>query len=298
MDTATMMNMLGYRIGDADTNLFTNPFRVKSLNKAQTQMAQLLHPNYLTELEALDTNNTLSNNCVLMSSLDYDVLGGAEGILAVKVYGGKYCKRISMQELKKIENTYYAGCSDNPLYYIFQNRIYVLPTATTAIDIYYLRKPTDLVYPLNADQADAGASTSKFDGRSADGLSATNDLYNNAPIFHDQTDSYHIVSDYVGADVEFTITPVASTNLLENQEFFFLLNHFDTLTKTNFNGAMSDLNPALHEIIVSFAEAYCWALNANKDRYDIALNNAKMEIEVLNSRYTKAQGIGTSEDKR
>jgi len=296
MDTATMMNMLGYRIGDADTNLFTNPFRVKSLNKAQTQMAQLLHPNYLTELEVLDTNNTLtSGSLVITTALTYDVLGGAEGILAVKVYGGKYCKRISMQELKKIENTYYAGSSDNPLYYIFQNRIYVLPTATTAIDIYYLRKPTDLVYPLNAD---AGTLKIVFKGRSADGLSATDDLYNNSPVFHDQNDTYHVITDYSGSTVEFAVSPATTVNFAANQEFFFLLNHFDTLTKTNFNGAMSDLNPALHEIIVSFAEAYCWALNANKDRYDIALNNAKMEIEVLNSRYTKAQGIGTSEDKR
>ena len=295
MDTATMMNMLGYRIGDADTNLFTNPFRVKSLNKAQTQMAQLLHPSYLTELEVLQESVVVGSGYTAITGLTYDVLGGADGIMAVKIHSGKFCKRITMQELKKTENTYYAGSTDNPMFYTFNNRIYVLPSTVTSIDVYYLRKPTDLVYPLNAD---AGTAKSIFKGRAADGLSGVNGTYDDAPVFHDQNDTYHVITDYAHTTYAFTVTPDTTFDFAANQEFYFLLNHFDTLTKTNFNGAMSDLNPALHEIIVSLAEAYCWALDANKDRYDIALNNAKTEIEVLNSRYTKAQGIGTSEDKR
>lgn len=292
MDVSRMVEMLSYRVGDTNKRLFTDSFLLKTLNKAQVQATQLLNNLYLTELEVLETGKSLSSGALALSGLSNAVLGGEEGILQVKINGGAYCTRISEKYLKDYENYYKVASTDNPYYYVFANKIYVLPATVSKIDVYYLRMPTDLIYRLNADQADSGASKSKFDGRSTDGLSASDDAYNNAPIFHDQKDEFHVVTDYVGADLEFTVTPAGSENFSENQEFYFILNDFDTLSRDNFAGMICDLNPALHEIVISLAEAICWTMDGKADRRQAALDMATMEIEMLNAMVEMAEGIG------
>ena len=292
MDVSRMVEMLSYRVGDTNKRLFTDSFMLKTLNKAQVQATQLLNNLYLTELEVLQTNQALTSGSLALSSLSNTVLGGEEGILQVKIYGGAYCTRITEKELKEKENYYKTASTSNPYYYVFANKINILPATVTAIDVFYLKTPTDLKYRLNADQADSGSSTTKFDGRSADGLSASNDVYNNAPIFHDQNDEFHVVTDYVGADYEFTVLPAASVAFAESQEFYFILNDFDTLSRTYSAGFVCDLNPALHEIVISLAEAICWTMDGKTDRRQAAMGMAEMEIDMLNAMVEVAEGIG------
>jgi len=63
-------------------------------------------------------------------------------------------------------------------------------------------------------------------------------------------------------------------------------------------GAITDeceLNPALHELVLDFAEAQLWRMDAKSDRAQSAYNNALNLVKVLNDRYQieKPQGIGT-----
>jgi len=292
MDVSRMVEMVSDRVGDANKQLFTDLFLLKALNKAQVQAIQLLDNDYMTELEELETNLTVTDGSIALSGLGHTVLGGEEGILLVKINGGEYCNQITEKELKEKEGYYKTASIQDPYCYVFANRIYVLPTTITKIDVYYLRTPTDLKYWLNADQADSGSSTTKFDGRSADGLSAVNDVYNNAPIFHDQNDEFHVVTDYVGADYEFAVLPAGSVAFAESQEFHFILNDFDTLSRTYFVGFMCDLNPALHEIVISLAEAICWTMDGKTDRRQAAMGMAEMEIDMLNAMVEVAEGIG------
>ena len=63
-------------------------------------------------------------------------------------------------------------------------------------------------------------------------------------------------------------------------------------------GAISaecELNPALHELVLDFAEAQLWRMDAKPDRAQSAYNNALNLVKVLNDRYQveKPEGIGT-----
>jgi len=63
-------------------------------------------------------------------------------------------------------------------------------------------------------------------------------------------------------------------------------------------GAITDeceLNPALHELVLDFAEAQLWRMDAKADRAQSAYNNALNLVKVLNDRYQveKPEGIGT-----
>jgi len=59
--------------------------------------------------------------------------------------------------------------------------------------------------------------------------------------------------------------------------------------------AECELNPALHELILDFAEAQLWRMDAKADRAQSAYNNALNLVKVLNDRYQveKPEGIGT-----
>lgn len=53
------------------------------------------------------------------------------------------------------------------------------------------------------------------------------------------------------------------------------------------------INSGLHEIMLLFAEALCWGMDAKIDRRDKAIESAMLQCEVLNAKYTPADNIGT-----
>jgi hypothetical protein len=61
------------------------------------------------------------------------------------------------------------------------------------------------------------------------------------------------------------------------------------------SGTECELNPALQEMVLDFAEAQLWRMDAKADRAQSAYNNALNLVKVLNERYQaeKPQGIGT-----
>ena len=56
-----------------------------------------------------------------------------------------------------------------------------------------------------------------------------------------------------------------------------------------------ELNPALQEMVLDFAESQLWRMDAKSDRAQSAYNNALNLVKVLNDRYQaeKPTGIGT-----
>ena len=57
-----------------------------------------------------------------------------------------------------------------------------------------------------------------------------------------------------------------------------------------------ELNPALQELVLDFAESQLWRMDAKSDRAQLSYNNALNTIKVLNERYQfeKPAGVGTS----
>lgn len=290
MNVHTMMALLGIRLEDAGGSIFTESERLQFLNNAQLKLAQRLHNSYLTELQVIETSKTATNGKYAISSLSNTVLRGGEGIMKVKINGGLYCTRIDVKDIKRTENPFYKGSSTNPLYYVFQNYIYVIAGVTSpVIDIYYLKLPTTLKYKLDVD-ADAAPATTTFVINSSESPSSSDDYYNGAPIYSVEHDSYHVITHYDGTGKIVTVFPAASGNFTDGQEIYFLTQDFDALS---IPGIICDINESLHEIVVSLAEMEAWAMDAKLDRREAAKLNADSIIDVLNFKYTEAIGIGT-----
>jgi len=293
MDVQTMINQLGLRLEDASKGTFTDDIKLDILDNSQIKVANLLRNEYLTELQVIKDNVTATAGKAEMTvaNLGYKVLRGAQGVLAIKIKDSLYCNLIDIADLKSTENTYLTGTARNPLAYVFQNYIYVSNGETNpTIDVYFLKVPTTLRFKFTSDEADSGASDVKFDGAADEGLSAVNDTYNGAVIYNVDKASYHVVTGYVGADLEFTVSPAADSNFTDGQEMYFITHSFDEI---NLSGVTCDLNDALHSLVLDVAESDCWLMDEKQQRSSEAYKKAIDEIAVLNERYAPRSGIGT-----
>jgi len=287
------MEELALRLEDADKVKFTDALKLKVLNNAQLKVANLLHNAYLTELQVIKEDVTATAGKVEMTiaNLDYKVLRGAQGILKVRIKDGLYCNMLDLDDLKRMEQPSLAGSRQNPLAWVFQNHIYVSNGETNpAIDVYLLKVPTTLRYKFTSDEADDGASDVLFDGLEGEGLSADNDEYNGAVIYNITKDSYHVVTDYDGTKLMFTVEPAAAANFAEEEEMYFITHSFDLL---NLSGISCDLNEALIELVLEMGESTGWAMDEKPQRSSDAEKKALGVIGVLNERYAPRTGIGT-----
>ncbi len=301
MNVTEMVHTLSLRLEDAATINFTDAMKLQALNNGQVYAAHRLVKPYLTELQAVQESLTATSGEYAMSSLTYNVLGGEQGIVAVKINGGKWCTEISVKDLKKTENFYLAGTVNNPLYWVFNNIIYVSNGQTNpSIDVYYYKVPTDMIYKF-----DIGAGTAKtaFLGDDNQNLSGIDTTYVGIVAYSVNQNSYHVVTAYVGATREFTVEPAAAVNWADD-EIYFISNDFDLLaiepssSDADMEVETCALNKSLHELVVTLAEMECWQMDAQKNRADTADVIAKIIIDTLNGRYVEAEGIGTKGDYR
>ena len=214
--TGTEMNSnLGLRLEDPAESVFTKQAKVDSINLAQKTVVNMIDNGYLTELEAVVEDQALVSGMVAFSTAGISpVRGGITGIYDET--NDKWCTMIETKDLKRLENSYLAGTTSNPIAYVFQSKIHVKPTSVGNIDIWYLKTPTDFIY------SDSSSG-----------------------------------SGGMGADCE--------------------------------------LNAALHELVLDFAESQLWRMDSKPDRANLAYTNALNIVKILNERYQveKPEGIGT-----
>lgn len=293
MTVSEMMAMLALRLEDSEKEQWTDSEKLQTLNNAQYRVANLVHDKYLTELEVVEEDVSVTSGKVdLTDDLSNTVLKGAEGIKKVGVSDGLWCIESEIEDIKRQENRYQRATLRNPMFYTFQGKIYVLPTTVSTVDVYYLRQPVPLLYSFT--MAAAGTpSTTKFLGTSGESLSASDDHYNGAVVYVNGKETYHVVTDYDAAgagdgDLLFTVSPAASTNFGADT-FYFLTHGFDELGVDNIN---PELNVDLHPVMLDFAEAECWGMAAQLERKASVLQAAYQEIEILNAKYKEATGVG------
>jgi hypothetical protein len=228
MTGTEMIDMLGLRLEDPDQASFTSATKIKAINIAQRTVVNLVDNAYLTELQEIDpatfANNAFANDATgngldatgkaTFTGLGIDPIRG--GVIAINVYddGGSsatdlgFANMIEPQDAKRLENSYLAGSTTNPVAYIFNETIYIKPVlADGAVDVWYVKNPT----------------------------------------------------------------AVAANN------------------------TECELNVALQESILDFAESQLWKMDNKPDRAGIAYTNATNQIQALNARYQveKPKGIGT-----
>ena len=154
--TVLLIDELGLRLEDAGAVNFTDIFKLEALNKAQYQLANMLHNSYLTELETLESAldwSGITATGYTFASLTYDpVFRGGQGIIKVGVGWGApatsyiWATRIDLQKIKRVENTYLVGSDANPLYYVFKAFIFVSVTTYTLLKgkVLYHQFPTTM----------------------------------------------------------------------------------------------------------------------------------------------------------
>lgn len=166
MTGTEMIDMLGLRLEDPDQASFTSATKIKAINISQRTVVNLVDNAYLTELQEIDsatfaseafaddaTGNGLdATGKQTFAGLGIDPIRG--GVIAINVYddGGAtatdlgFANMIEPQDAKRLENSYLAGSTTNPVAYIFNETIYVKPVLTSgAIDVWYVKNPLEFI---------------------------------------------------------------------------------------------------------------------------------------------------------
>ena len=313
MNSTAMIQTVGMRLHSADparsvTGKFPDAMKLVALNNAVIRLAHKLHPNYLTDLQTVQTSLTATSGQYSLSSLAYDVLRGSQGILNVKINGGLYCTPTTIQQRKRSEEGFLKSSVMNPLYYIYDEKIYVEAGVTDpVIDVMYLKEPNKMLYKVNVS-AHGTPSATTFLGDASQGLSVLDDKYNGVVIWSVARNKYYVVTDYdaIGAtpgvnDRAFTVVDWDSSGVnWGDDEIWFVTNWWDTMnikpvaTDPDIYLETCELNPALHNMVVDLAVAECWAMDNQQQRKDAANEIADVKIKALNAMYRDAEGIGTT----
>ncbi len=305
LTVSEMVAQLALRLEDSDKDNWTDSEKLAALNNAQYRVANLVHDKYLTELEVTEENVVVSGGKVdLVTGLSNTVLKGAEGIKKVRISNGLWCIESEIEHIKRQENRYHKGTLHNPMFYTFQNTLYLLPDTVSAVDIYYLRKPKPLLNEFTMAPA-SPASATEFLGTAGEGLSTSDDAYNGstdkerAVIYCIGKKAYFIVTDYdytgnAKGEMLFTVSPAADTNF-GTDIFYFNTHSFDELGLDNLS---PEINVDLHPIMLDFAEGECWGMANELDRKNSVFKSAYQEIEILNAKYREAVGVGAKSRKR
>jgi hypothetical protein len=143
-----MLATLGLRLEDPAEASFTSTAKLDALNIAQRSVVNLVHNSYLGELQVIVSNQVMSAYSITYAVLTAHSDGGQpirNGIIAVKIYNGKWCTMIEPGDQKRLENTYLATSTTNPVAYVFGEKVFVDgSSAEGALDVWYLRQPISI----------------------------------------------------------------------------------------------------------------------------------------------------------
>ena len=152
-----MLDELAIRLNDSEQRLFTQAIKFKALNRGQLELTKYIE-DFVPELQVIHSGLDCSSGEIELSSLDYTVLKGKEGILAVRVTidGTDYwATEIEANELDRLENEYFYA-DEAIFFYVQASRIKIIAKDLTGAvaDVFYIKPPTDFdTYQINDLQA-------------------------------------------------------------------------------------------------------------------------------------------------
>lgn len=139
-----LKNLLNRSLKDSTDRLLDGDRKLDKINDAIRTLVNNLDYHYLNEIQEFETNRTVTGGYYPISSLSTEVVMGESGIIRVKINGGNNIDKIELWELRKQDNDYSLASLEKPRYYIQQNRIYVLPSTISSIDVLYLEVQDDM----------------------------------------------------------------------------------------------------------------------------------------------------------
>ncbi len=304
MDIATSIELIRINtLDDDDHTKFPLAFKVRALTDAQNALSAHIRPELLTELEVIKTSLTVTAGVTAVlttANLGFDPLNGGDGILAALATVDGSDKWLTRTTKSQSRAHYFSATTYDPYFYVYENKIYVLPIAGIgSIDVYMLRVPEAIIYNLTASGGSATTVTSTDTDLDLSGNAGQVSNYYKGTIIWNIDDNVHYkVNAHAYSDPThtFTIDDVGAKAQLENGENFAILtNDFDAFVGA---GIQSQLNPSFHLMQVALAEAACWAMDGKPERAKMAKDTQLEEVKLMNEMFTAPVGIGTSEQRR
>ena len=145
MTGTALSTTLGLRLEDTAETIFTAQMKMDAINSAQRAVVNLVHDQYLTELEDMKNNQSVSSGSVSFSSMSIDPIRNR--ILGVyDETNSKWATMIDYKDRKELDNVYLPPTSADAVVFVLNETIYVKPTSISQVDVWYLKKPTDYTY--------------------------------------------------------------------------------------------------------------------------------------------------------
>lgn len=227
---------------------FTPTMRQTFLNMGQNEAIRLLNKHHLSVLDTDVTGKALVGGSYYdltgLSVLPFDYDKGLDGVL---ITGGKYCDKLSFQEVKDKANARQTFSNDRPRYYVRGTRIYILPTQATdaTIALSYRREPNKMYLSVSNGDIKAGVTY----------------LVNGYTTF-----SYNNVSKTDG---------MTFVGLAGNVGF--------SSTGTGYVSACCEFSENIQMAILEFAKHYGFDIGNDSRRASDAYNKGLMKIENINA---------------
>lgn len=147
-----LSDRLAVRLEDSTEVDFDPEIRYKALSEAQRQLGLLLNNAYLSELQAIEYNISVSLQKIDFDDVDSDgIYKGNEGIIGVDVKIGdestyKGAIEQDVTQRRRNINRYSSGTDKRPTYYIYAQQIFIQVETYTDLlaNVFYLQHPTDM----------------------------------------------------------------------------------------------------------------------------------------------------------
>jgi len=143
-----MLDMLGIRMNDPGELAITSLLKLEALDRATLRLVELLDEELLGSLETEQLNVAAAAGKCPFSTIETDssetILrkGRDSGIRRVRIKTGAYYTMIDPDQVKEyVDNAYMTATVASPYCYVQVANIYILPTSTTAVDVWFLKKP-------------------------------------------------------------------------------------------------------------------------------------------------------------
>tara|TARA_R110002020_G_scaffold5502_10_gene22863 strand:- start:8524 stop:9228 length:705 start_codon:yes stop_codon:yes gene_type:complete len=148
-----LLRLLRVRVEDETDLAFNEGQKYDAMEQAQRYLCTVVHNNYLTSLENLVTVTSDGNGKINLDALCIKTASDGtkyQGLFRNEIISIKGTvsnidrnfKKISVKDKHKLDNDYLSASLDNPLFYIYSDAIYLLPSRTWEVEILYIKEPT------------------------------------------------------------------------------------------------------------------------------------------------------------
>ena len=122
-----MITSMGLRLEDPAKSIFSESAILDALNLAQRTVCNMLDNSYLVELQTIAEDKTVtSGKCTFDTAFGSSVNPIRNGITGIyDETNDTWCTMIEPGDQKRLENTYLATSTTNPVAYVFGEKVYV-----------------------------------------------------------------------------------------------------------------------------------------------------------------------------